>query len=424
MTDFPLLVALVVLFVLAIFLAAAEAALLRVPKVRVEVSAEAGDQRARRLLNLVNDLPRVMNTVLLAVLLVQIGAATLTGIIAERRFGGVGVTITSVALTVILFVYAEAIPKTYAVRHPMGVARFLAAPVTALTWLLRPIVSVLIWFADLQAPGKGIAGQVGVSELELRRLAAEAAQVGEIDKSDHELVERVFELGDARVDEVLVPRIDVVAVDVTTSITDALQVAITSGHRRLPVYQGGVDDVVGVVRLRDLAAAVSRGDSGNAGDLAVAPLVVPESKSVIELLREMQELGQHFAIAVDEHGGTAGIITIDDVVAELVGEVANEGENRVPEIRSQGDRLIVQATTDVEDLAARLQTELPIGDYHTVGGLVIAVAGRIPRINETIEIAGHSFRVLRGTNRRVLALEVSVSDESGSGPKPVPLDTE
>jgi CBS domain containing-hemolysin-like protein len=406
MGDVSLLIALGVLFLLAVFLAAAEASLLRVPRVRVEVLAEQGDAGAGRLLELVHDLPRVMNTVLLTVLLVQIGAATLSGVFAERHFGGIGITITSVVLTIVLFVYAEAIPKTYAVRRPMAVARFVARPVQGLTWLLRPVVSVLIWFADLQAPGKGIAGRVGVSEEELRRLALEAATVGEIEAVEAELVDKAFELGDTRVDQILVPRPDIIAVAADRPIQDALEVALASGHRRIPVYEGDVDHITGVVRLRELAAAVTKGHMGTVGDVATPPLVVPESKRVIELLHEMQEAGRHFAVAVDEFGGTAGIVTIEDVVAELVGDVADEGERRLAPIRRDGDRLLVEASTDVADLEAELGAELPGGDFHTVGGLVIHAAGRIPVVGDDIEIGAHSFRVISGTSRRVRLLEV------------------
>jgi len=406
MGDVSLLIALGILFLLAVFLAAAEASLLRVPRVRVEVLAEQGDPGAARLAELVHDLPRVMNTVLLTVLLVQIGAATLSGVFAERHFGGIGITITSVVLTIVLFVYAEAIPKTYAVRRPLAVARFVTRPVKGLTWLLRPVVSVLIWFADLQAPGRGIAGRVGVSEEELRRLALEAANVGEIEAAEAELVEKAFDLGDTLVDAILVPRPDITAVAADRPIQEALDVALAAGHRRIPVYQGDMDHISGVVLLSELAAAVTKGHMGTVGDVATTPLIVPQSKRVIELLREMQEAGRHFAVVVDEFGGTAGIVTIEDVVAELVGEVADEGERRTALIRRVGDRLLVEARTDVEDLEAELEAELPSGEFHTVGGLVIDAAGRIPVVGDEIQIAEYSFRIVSGSSRRVRLIEV------------------
>lgn len=407
MGDIQLIALLILLFIAAVFLAAAEASLLRVPRIRVEVLADGGDAAAGRVLRLVEDLPRIMNTVLLTVLFVQIGAATVAGVVAERNFGGIGITIVSALLTIVLFVYAEAIPKTYAVRRPLAVARWVARPVAMLAKILHPIVSVLVWFADLQAPGRGIAGTIGVSEEELRRLAAEAASSGEIEPTDVELMERVFELGDARVDEILVPRLSIVAVGADTPVAVALDVAIATGHRRLPVYERDLDNITGVVRLRQLAAAVTDGRDILVGSIGTAPLVVPEFKSVIELLREMQRAGLHIAVVVDEHGGTAGIVTIEDVVAEVLGDVADEGEARVPDIINLDDRLVVDARTDVDDLAERLGVEFPTGDFHTVGGLVIDAAGRIPEQGDSVDIAGHRFLVVSASQRRVKKLEVS-----------------
>lgn len=409
--DFPLIVLLVVLVGVAVYLGAAEAALLRVRRTAVEVEAEDGDAGARRLLRLLDDLPRVMNTVLLTVLLVQIGAATVTGLLAERWFGNVGVTVASIVLTLVMFVYAEAIPKTYAVRHPLPVARRTAPLVGVLKAALRPVVTLLIWFADLQAPGQGIAGTAGVTEDELRRLAAQAAQSGAIADSDLELMERAFRVGDQRVDEILVPRTDVVSVSSDTPVREALDLAVASGHRRLPVHSGDPDQMSGVVRLRDLARHLSEGRNEPVGDLAHEVLVVPESKRVLELLREMQRSGRHFAVAVDEHGGTAGIVTIEDVVEELVGEVADEDEDRLPLIQEISTGYWrVDARVSVVELEQTLGVDLPEGDWNTVGGLVLGLFGRIPRAGESIEAAGHTLAVTAATRRRVRLVELKRSE--------------
>jgi CBS domain containing-hemolysin-like protein len=348
-----------------------------------------------------------MNTVLLVVLLVQIAAATVTGLLAERWFGNVGVTIASVVLTVVLFVYAEAIPKTYAIHHPMRVGRQVAPLVAFLSWLLRPVVTVLVKFADLQAPGSGIAGRTSLSEEELRRLAAESASAGRIDSSDIELMERAFELGDLRVDAIRVPRTDIVAVDADTSVRDALEAAIQFGHRRLPVYTDTLDRIVGVVRMRDLAEIVTEQGDRPVGDVSGPIHVVPESKRVIDLLREMQRAGVHLAVAVDEHGGTAGIVTIEDVVARLVGDIANEGEPQIRAIRPAGpNRWEVDASVDVDEVERALQVDLPEGDWHTVGGMVMGVTGRIPSEGETIEIGSTRVRVLDASERRINLVEV------------------
>ncbi len=409
--DVALLGLLVVLVALAIVLGAAEAALLRVTRVQVTVLIDEGQRGYRQVLRLVDDLPRVMNTVLLVVLLVQIGAATVTGLLAERNFGGVGITLTSIALTLVLFVYAEAIPKTYAVRHPLGVARNVAPLVTLLVRLFRPIVSLLVAFADLQAPGKGIVGRLGVTEQELRMLAEEAAAAGTIEASDAELVDRAFELGDALVHEILVPRTDVVAVAAHTPIREALDVAVGSGHRRLPVFGNNLDDILGVVRMRDLAAAVAEDRDATALDLAGPAIVVPESKRVIELLREMQEGSVHVAIAVDEHGGTEGIVTIEDVAAELLGEVADEdAPNVTPIVERAAGTWDVDAATNLDELENVLEAELPHGDWNTVGGMVIGLTGEIPRVGTEIDVDGYRFRVTAATARRVRRLTVVRGD--------------
>lgn len=389
------------------YLGAAEAALLRVRRSAVEVLAEDGDAGARRLLRLIEDLPRVMNTVLLTVLLVQIGAATVTGLLAERWFGSLGITLASIVLTLVMFVYAEAIPKTYAVRHPLRVARWVTPVVAFLKTAFHPVVSLLIWFADLQAPGQGIAGTAGVTEEELRLLAAQAAKSGEIADTDLELMERAFRVGDQRVDEILVPRIDVVSVSSDTPARRALDLAIEAGHRRLPVHHGDPDDISGVVRLRDLARHIAEGKDEPVGQLAHDVLVVPESKRVLDLLREMQRSGRHFAVAVDEHGGTAGIVTIEDVVEELVGDVADEGEEQAQPIQAVGpDKWRVDARVPVAELATALGIDLPEGDWNTVGGLVLGLIGRIPRPGETAEVADYFLTVTAASRRRVLEVEI------------------
>lgn len=414
-TDLALVLVLLALLVAAVVLGASEAALLRVQRVRVEVAATQGDRRSIQLMRLLDDLPQVLNTVLLVVLLVQIGAATVMGMLSGRHFGNLGVTIASVALTVVLFVYAEAIPKTYAVRHPYQVARATQPILSALTWVLRPVVSVLVWFADLQAPGSGIAATTTVTEDELRRLASHAAVEGSIEESDRELMERAFEMGDRTVDEILTPRTDMVAVGIEATIAEALDVAIHSGHRRLPVYEGDLDHIRGVVRLQDLAAAITDSPDAAVSTLTTRELVVPETKRVIELLSEMQTAGVHLALAIDEHGGTAGIVTIEDVVSGLVGRVSDEGEILNPMIRPMGrGRWHVDAATDVDDLALETGVALPDGDWHTVGGLVIGVAGRIPGIGEVFSFDGLTLTIRDAAPHRVGSVEAVLVDQPPS----------
>lgn len=410
MTDFWLVGALVALILVAAILGAAEAALLRVRRVRLEIAAESGDHRAATMVGLLDDLPRVLNTVLLVVLLVQIGAATVSGALAARLFGSVGVTIASFVLTFVLFVYSEAIPKTYAVKHPETVARVTAPIVRVLSVVLSPIVSVLVWFADLQAPGTGILSPATLTEEEILRLASDAAESGTIDRSDHLLIDRAFELGDQRVDDVYVPRVDVIAVSSDTSVRDALHVAIASGHRRIPTYDSTIDNIVGVAHMRDLARFSIDAPDALVSSLTNEPLIVPESRRVVDLVDDMHSTGTHFAVVVDEFGGTAGIVTIEDVVERLVGRFAPGEISASPDIdQVDPTTWIVHGSTDTDDLGRSMGISLPEGEWNTVAGLMIALAGHIPSEGESVSSDGVEFTVIRGSTNRVLSVRVSLA---------------
>ena len=402
--DGGLIVLFVVFFLIAVVLAAAETALVRVSRVRIAARAEEGGRRARRTLRLLDDLPHVLNTILLVVLLVQIGAATVTGILADRWFGSGGVTIASVVLTIFLFVYSEAIPKTYAYRHAARVVMGLAFPVGWLTSLLRPVVSILVKFADLHAPGKGIATTPTVTERELRSLAAAAATEGEITDADLELIEGAFRLGDRVAEEVMVPRVDMTAVPADVAASDALEVALASGHRRLPVYDGTIDNIIGIVRQRDLVLS----PDSLVSDLAYPPLLVAEPKRVLDLLSEMQSGGTHVAIVIDEHGGTSGMLTIEDIVEELFGVVSEEGAVSAPLLHRMGEsRWVVDGRMLTEDLAEELDVSLPEGDWTTVGGMVMGLAGDLPRVGTQLKAGSLKLRVAGVTGRRIRRIEIT-----------------
>ncbi|MDF1597299.1 MAG: hemolysin family protein [Acidimicrobiia bacterium] len=398
---------LVVAFVLAAFVAAGETALLRMSPVRAASLASGGDRRARRIVALLDDLPRVLNAVLLTALLSQIGAATVTGILAQRWFGNLGVTVASIVLTILLFVYAEAIPKTFAVRHADRVALMLASPLAWLEVLFRPLLRALVWFADIQMPGKGVTTSPTVTEDELRRLASRAAREGEITPEDQVLIERAFRLGDRRVDDIMVPRADIVSVPADATVDVALAIALEAGHRRIPVYAGSPENITGIVGLRDLLRlSETRRDLLQVSALATDPLVVPDSKRVLDLLREMQASRMHLAVVVDEYGGTAGLLTIEDIAEELLGSMSEEPD-RVITVGDGG--WSVDAALPVEDLADLIGQSLPDGEWNTVAGLVYALCGRVPEVGDEVLVAGHTLKVASKRRRRITRIEVTRS---------------
>ncbi|HEU4320247.1 MAG TPA: hemolysin family protein [Acidimicrobiia bacterium] len=402
--DVPLAIALVALLVFSVFLAAAEASLLRVSEVRARALAAAGGKGRARLLALVGNLPRVLNLILLLALLAQIGAATITGVLAQRWFGNIGVTIASIVLTVVLYIYGEAIPKTYAVRHAERTAMFVAAPVVFLERVFRPLVSLLVWIADIQLPGKGITTSATVTEDELKLLALEAADEGEITEADQQLIHRVFRFGDRKVDDIMVPRPDIVAVHHDTPIADALRIAIEAGHRRLPVYAEDRETIEGVVRLRDLIAARENAE-GTLSSIMLTPLVVPETKRVTGLLEEMQEQQNHMAVVVDEYGVTVGLVTIEDVAEELIGSVSDAPVT--PDFEDLGGgRWRIVGSLPVEDLNHELGMEVPEGDWNTAAGLMLGVAGRLLGPGANVVVDGFTMRVRTVRGRRITRIDI------------------
>jgi CBS domain containing-hemolysin-like protein len=307
----------VALFVLALI----EASLLHLRRSEVAVEAVAGDRAAARLLQLLDDLPRVMNAVLLAVLLGQVTATTIAGVLARRWFGGTGITIATVTVTILLFVYGEAIPKTLAIRQPLKIARRLSGVTRWMSVILRPFVSVLVFVANKQSPAGTTDTVTAISEEELLHLADEAANAGRIEESDAELIERSFTIGDRHTGEIIVLRDDICAVPHDTPIDVALRIAIAAGHRRIPVFRGSLDHIVGFVRLRDLADPAAAEQHFEVAQLTQQPLTVRPEISVIDLLRSMQSSGVHMAVVVDADGHTMGIATIEDAVEELVGTI-------------------------------------------------------------------------------------------------------
>ncbi|HEX6286377.1 MAG TPA: hemolysin family protein, partial [Acidimicrobiia bacterium] len=328
----------------------------------------------------------------------------ITGILAQRWFGNIGVTIASIVLTIVLYIYGEAIPKTYAVRHAERTAKFVTAPIAFMERVFRPVVSLLVWIADIQMPGKGVTTSATVTEDELRLLAVEAADEGEITEIDRHLIDRVFRFGDREVDDIMVPRPDIVAVEASTPLSEALQTALQAGHRRLPVYTDDMDNIDGVVRLRDLIEARDQGET-TLTPLTYEPLVVPESKRVSGLLADMQEQNNHMAVVVDEYGVTVGIVTIEDVAEELLGSISDEPAR--PDLRQVGPgQWDIAGSLPVEDLAAELGVPIPEGEWNTAAGLMLGVAGRLLRPGATVNVDGYEMKVETVRRRRITRISI------------------
>jgi len=399
------LLAFAALVAFAAVLAVAETSLTHLGRGRAARLEEAGDRRASVLGRLLEDRAGVLNPVLLVLLTCHLAAATIVAVLAANRWGWLGVLIAFVAELVVVFVLAEAVPKTYALlateRAALRVtplARAIAA-IAPLRWLTR----LLVGAANVIIPGPGRAEGPTVSEDDLLALAGVAVEDAAIADEERQLIENTIEFGDTIVREVMVPRPDMVTVSSDFHVGDVMEIIILNGFSRLPVTGDGIDDVVGIVYAKDLMRAErdGRASAPVTGFLRPAEFV-PETKKVAALLREMQSKRYHLAVVVDEYGGTAGLVTLEDLIEELVGEIVDEYDVEGPllEELDSGD-IRVNARINIDDLNELLDAHLPEGDWDSVGGLLISLLGHVPVEGECADVDGLRLRAEKVTGRRI-----------------------
>jgi CBS domain containing-hemolysin-like protein len=376
----------------AALLGCLEAALSRVSRVRVEELVREERRGAQRLARVLSDPPRSLNLLLLLRLLFELAAAgVVVSYCIDRIEGSKAVVLAVVVMTVVSYVIIGVAPRTIGRQQAERVALLGSGVALALTRVFGPLPRLLILVGNALTPGKGFREGPFSSEAELRDLVELAQERGVVERSERDMINSVFELGDTIVREVMVPRTDIVTIEGSKSVRQALNLALRSGFSRIPVVGENADDVLGVAYLKDLVRK-ERAEGGGAGKVEDAmrePVFVPESKPVDQLLREMQAQLGHIAVVVDEYGGTAGLVTIEDVLEEIVGEITDEYDREAPpveELDEQARR--VTARLPVEDLEQLYGVELPHDDVETVGGLLAMALGRVPIPGATIEIGG------------------------------------
>jgi CBS domain containing-hemolysin-like protein len=402
--DWPILAAVVLLFLLSIVLAVAETALTRVSKAKAQALAETAGRRGEILLSLVEH-QDWLNPVLLVVLSTQLVQSTLLGVFASGLLGGWGVVGATVLNVTLFFVVAEVAPKTWAIQHTDRAALAAARPVRFLASLppLRLLSRALIGLTNALLPGKGLKRGPYTSEEELLAVADLAVEEDIIEEEERELIESVIELGDTVVREVMVPRPDMVTVTADFRVADAMEVVLLNGYSRLPVTRAGIDDIVGVVHAKELMRAERDGlEERLVTELARPAHFVPETKRVSGLLREMQKDRFHLSIVVDEYGGTAGLVTLEDVIEELLGEIVDEFDVEDPMIERLPDGdLRVNARMPLDEVNELLRASLPEGDWDTVGGLLLSELGHVPVEGESVVVGGWELTAQRVQGRRI-----------------------
>ncbi len=410
--DFWLLGISLLLVVFAAILAAAETALTRMTKARASTLVEQGVRGADRVQRVVANIERDLNGVFLAVNLVQTVQAALVGLLAARLFGAAGVAIGILLNVVVLFTVAEAAPKTWALQHT-DTAALLTAPIVEFVGkLLRWPARGLIGVANIVLPGKGLEKGPFVTEEELLAIAGEAVENSVIEESELDLIETIIDFGDTVVREIMVPRTDMVTIAQDRTVTELVELSIAKGLSRIPVYGENADDVTGIVYVKD-GMRVEREGGGSRPVTALLRTAhfVPETKRVSELLTEMQSRKTHISVVVDEYGGTAGLVTLEDLLEELVGEIDDEFDTAAPPLERLPDGdVLVNATLNVDDLAEELELELPEGNWDSIGGLVLGMLGRVPVPGDAVVADGARLIVDRVDGQRVSRVRIVIPE--------------
>jgi putative hemolysin len=408
--NLVMLVVILLLLVVLIFLAIAEMGLSKMTKPRAAAITESKPRLGQSLTAIVENPEGWINPLLLMVNICQTVQATLTGIVAGNLFGGVGVAVGVTLNVVVFFVLAEAVPKTYAVLNPDRAALLAARPIRALTAFppLRLISAALIGLTNVIVKGRGLESGPFVSEQEFLGIVEAAAEDEVIEHEERELIESIIEFGDTVAREVMVPRPDMVIVANTATITDALNLGIAHGFSRLPVSGSDEDDIVGLAFTKDLMRAEREGR----GDLPVLDLArdatfIPENKPVARLMREMQESKFHIAIVADEYGDVAGLITLEDCLEELVGEIVDEYDAEESELeRFEDGSLLVDGGLNIGDLSDELGIDIPHEDFDSVGGFVFSSLERVPEPGDAVDFEGFTFIAESVEGRRVRRVRI------------------
>jgi len=414
-SDYWMLAGIGVLLIVLVFLALAEMSMSQMTKPRAAALAEKGVKSGKALVRLAEHPTMWVNPLLLTVNVCQTVQATLMGIVAGRLFGAAGVAVGVAINVVLFFVLAEAVPKTYALLHPVKGATITARPIELLVrfWPLRIASNALIKLTNIIVKGEGLKQGPFIGEQEFLGIVEAAAQDSVIEHEERELIESVIEFGDTVVREIMVPRPDVVFIDDTLTVSEALDRAVEEGFSRLPIFrkdEDDVDDVEGIVYVKDLVIAERSGRGKESVRVLMREVeVVPESKLVADLMRNMQAKKFHMVMVADEYGIIAGLATLEDCLEELVGEIVDEhdDEEEIMQRLQNGDYLVV-GSTPISKINDDLEMKIPETEYDTIGGFIFGMLGHVPVAGESVDHAGWRFSAEVLDGRRIQQVRVSM----------------
>lgn len=393
------------------FFSGIEIAFFSISNIRVKHLVAKKVRNAEHLAKLKEDPHRLLITILIGNNAVNIAAASIATLFALQRFGSAGVGIATGVMTLAVLIFGEITPKSIATRHAEKIALNTCKIVKFLTILFYPIIIVLDLVTRVFTKMAGdTAPSPTVTEEEMRYIVKIGAEEGEINKMEREMIDNIFEFDETVVREIMTPRPDIVAIDINDGKEKILKILKKSKYSRIPVYDGKMDDIEGILFTKDLLSYLDRKIKKEHIEKAVRKaFIIPETKQVDELLTEFRETKNHMAIVVDEFGAVAGIVTIEDLLEEIVGEIYDEKDKIFQQVKKKGDGVaIVDAGIEIAEANEQLGLNLSEDeDYTTLGGLVLEKLGHIPTVGEKVELHNAKLVVERMVNNRIVKLRVT-----------------
>ncbi|MFP4590795.1 MAG: hemolysin family protein [Halobacteriales archaeon] len=416
------LVAILVLLGLSAFFSSSEIAMFNLPRHRLESLVSSGRPQAATVQRLKSDPHRLLVTILVGNNVVNVAMSSLaTAVLALWVSSAASVAIATFGITAVVLLFGESAPKSYAVEHTESWALRTARPLVLTERLLLPLILTFDYLTRLVnriIGGQATLESTYVTRSDIQDLIRTGEREGVIEEEEQEMLQRIFRFNNTIAKEVMTPRLDMTAVPIEADLLEVLEVSVQSGHARVPVYEGSLDNVVGVVHIRDVVRDYFFSEA-DPEDLCLADLIeptlhVPESKNVHELLSEMRERRLHMVIVIDEFGTTEGLITMEDMVEEIVGEIL-EGEEDVPIRQMSETEAIFQGEVNIDEVNETLGIDLPEGEeFETIAGFIFNRAGRLVDEGEVIEFDGVELRVERVENTRIMKVRVSVEVPPGA----------
>ncbi|HEY3295930.1 MAG TPA: hemolysin family protein [bacterium] len=385
------------------FFSAAETALFSLTRAQIDELSERKDHKSQRLSHLLADPRRLLVILLSGSTIANIVGATIAAILTSQitqeagHVAWLAFLIQVVVVSLIIVMGGEILPKLTAIRDPLKWALNWAGAVNGANWILRPVVAILLPFTDAVSRALGVEKRrLWVSEEEIKTLVEVGEEHGALEKQERELIHSIFEFGDTTVREIMVPRTDMICLDVTTPTAKLLETVHSSQHTRIPIYERGIDNIIGILHTKDLLLHYPLDDTFNLRRMLRRPSFVPELKMIHELLKQFQDERLHMAIVVDEYGGTAGLVTLEDVIEEIVGEIQDEHDAERPLWTRVDDQTVVaDARLDVETVNQVLDDDvIPTDqDFETLGGFLLDELGNFPEAKTSVEYHNYTFIV-------------------------------